>query len=79
MPYLAYAFQSKNFQKMYPKKMLDINAYNKRNECPENDRLCTEETVILFQNALLASRSDMDDIAKAIEKIHKNADKLKNL
>jgi dTDP-4-amino-4,6-dideoxygalactose transaminase len=79
MPYLADAFQTKNFQKMYPKKLLDINAYNRQNECPENDRLCAEEAVWFSQNMLLASKSDMDDIAKAIEKIHQNADKLKNV
>ena len=77
MPYLADAFQTKNFQKMYPKKMLDINTYNRQNECPENDQLCNE-AIWLFHNILLASKSDMDNIAKAIEKIHQNADKLKN-
>jgi len=77
MPYLADAFQTKNFQKMYPKKLLDINAYNKNNECPENDRLCTE-AVWFGQEMLLGSKSDMDNIAKAIEKIHQNADQLKN-
>jgi len=76
-PYLAHAFQTKNFQKMYPKELLDINTYNRQNECPENDRLCNEEAVWLGQNMLLAGKQDMDDIAKAIEKIRKNADKLK--
>ncbi|GAI90191.1 unnamed protein product, partial [marine sediment metagenome] len=43
MPYLNNAFQSKNFQKMYPRKMLDIDKYLEQNQCPENDRLCNEE------------------------------------
>jgi hypothetical protein len=30
-----------------------------------------------MQNLLLAEKSDMDDIAAAIERIHKNADKIK--
>jgi len=77
MPYLADAFQTKNFRKMYSKKMLDINLYHRKNECPENDQLC-HEAVWLLQNVLLASKSDLDDIAIAIEKIHQNADKLKN-
>ena len=77
MPYLAHAFQTKNFRKMYPKELLDINTYNRQNECPENDLLCNEEAVWLSQNMLLAGKSDMDDIANAIEKIRQNVDKLK--
>lgn len=74
-PYLGHAFQTKNFQKMYPSEMLDIDAYLARNECPENDRLCTE-AVWFTQNLLLGSREDMNDIAAAIEKVHKNADSI---
>lgn len=76
-PYLGNAFQTKNFQKMYPKEMLDINRYNEANQCPDNDRLC-EEAVWFGQNMLLGSKQDMDDIAEAIQKIYANADKLKN-
>ena len=78
MPFLGNAFQSKNFKKMYPENMLDINKYNEQNKCPVNDRLCNEEAVWLAQSMLLGSKSDMDDIAMAIEKIHMNADKIKN-
>jgi dTDP-4-amino-4,6-dideoxygalactose transaminase len=76
-PYLENAFQSKNFQKMYPKEMLDFKKYSENNHCPENDVLC-QETVWFMQNLLLGDRSDMDDIAFAIEKIHANADKINN-
>lgn len=76
MPYLNDAFQSKNFQKMYPRSMLNINSYIERNHCPQNDRLCNEEAVWFTQNMLLGSPADMDDIANAIEKIHAHADKL---
>ena len=75
-PYLAHAFQTKNFRRMYPKELLDINIYNRQNECPENERLCNEEAVWLSQNMLLAGKQDMDDIAQAIEKIHENAEKV---
>ncbi|HEY4208358.1 MAG TPA: DegT/DnrJ/EryC1/StrS family aminotransferase [Puia sp.] len=77
MPYLANAFQSKNFRKMYAASDLDINAYNERNQCPLNDRLCNEEAVWFAQSMLLAGRADMDDIVKAIEKVHGNADRLR--
>jgi dTDP-4-amino-4,6-dideoxygalactose transaminase len=79
MPYLGHAFQTKNFQKMYPKEMLDINRYNDANQCPENDRLCNEEAIWLSQNLLLADKSGIDNIAAAIDKIQKNAAKLKDI
>jgi len=74
MPYLNNAFQSKNFQKMYPKKMLNFDTYLENNQCPLNDKLCDEEAVWLSQRMLLAGKQDMDDIAQAIEKVKKNAD-----
>jgi len=78
MPYLNNAFQSKNFQKMYPSEMLNIERYLRENDCPKNDTLCYEEAVWIPQNILLSSRQDMDDIAFAITKIQKNATKIKN-
>ena len=63
---------------MYPQEMLDVNRYMEANQCPENDRLC-EEVVWLFQHLLLAGKTEMDNIANAIEKIRKNADKLVSL
>jgi dTDP-4-amino-4,6-dideoxygalactose transaminase len=77
MPYLANAFQSKNYRKMYTAKDLDINGYNERNQCPLNDRLCNEEAVWFAQSMLLAGKEDMDDITRAIEKIHTHADQLR--
>jgi len=77
MPYLANAFQSKNFRKMYSAKALDINLYNEQNHCPANDKLCNEEAVWFAQSMLLAGQSDMDDITAAVAKIHDNADQIK--
>jgi perosamine synthetase len=76
MPYLKDAFQSKIFQKVYPEEMLDFDGYVERNQCPQNDQLC-KEAVWFGQNMLLGSKSDMNDIAMAIEKVHNNADKIK--
>ncbi len=73
MPYLAHAFQTKNFKRMYSAEELDIDTYNRRNECPENDALCDSEAVWFTQNMLLGSRSDMEEIAFAIERIQRNA------
>ena len=77
MAYLENVLKTKNFKLMYPSEMLDYKKYMERNQCPANDQLC-EEAVWFGQNMLLAEKSDMDDIAAAIDKIHKNADKIKN-
>lgn len=74
-PYLKHAFSTKNFRKMYPAEMLDFNKYSEQNKCPENDSLC-DESVWLMQNLLLAGQPDLDDISRAIEKIHSGAEKI---
>lgn len=75
-PYLKSYFDSKNFRKMYPAKMLDFTKYVEKNRCPENDLLC-EEAVWFSQNMLLGSREDMDDIVMAIEKVQKSAGEIR--
>ena len=77
MPYLADAFRSKNFRLMYPPDSIDYGKYVEKNQCPANDRLC-KEAVWFGQNMLLAEKSDMDDIAGAIERIHHSAEKIKS-
>jgi perosamine synthetase len=77
MPYLENVLKTKNYQLMYSSEMLDYKKFMERNQCPMNDQLC-EEAVWFGQNMLLAEKSDMDDIATAIDRIHKNADKIKN-
>jgi len=76
MPFLEATFKTKNFQRMYPAEMLDAKKYYEVNQCPENDKLCSE-AVWFTQNLLLAEKSDMEDIAAAIEKIQKSADLIK--
>jgi perosamine synthetase len=78
MAYLKNVMKTKNFQLMYPAEMLDYEKYMERNQCPENDRLC-EEAVWFTQNLLLGEKSDMDDISGAIERIQRNASKIKAL
>ena len=78
MPYLENVLKTKNYKLMYPSEMLNYSEYMERNQCPMNDQLC-EEAVWFNQSLLLAEKSDMDDIATAIERIHRNAEKIKNL
>ncbi|MCU0250407.1 MAG: DegT/DnrJ/EryC1/StrS family aminotransferase [Vicinamibacterales bacterium] len=43
-----------------------------RAECPNSDLICREQGVWLEQAMLLGRRADMDDIARAFEKVHAN-------
>jgi dTDP-4-amino-4,6-dideoxygalactose transaminase len=76
MAYLENVLKTKNYKLMYPPEMLDYKKYMERNQCPVNDQVC-QEAVWFGQNMLLAEKSDMDDIATVIERIHKNADEIK--
>lgn len=72
--YIKNTVNSRGFLRVYGEKR--IKEYCEQLSCPENDRLC-EEAVWFGQNMLLGSREEMDQIADAIEKIHKHAGELK--
>lgn len=76
MPFLKNAFESKYFRKFYSAEELNFDAYKERIKTPLNEKLCNEEAVWFTQNILLGSKSDMQNIANAIEKIHKNVDQI---
>ena len=48
-----------------------------RNQCPQNDKLTSEEALWFAQTMFLGSTRDMDQIAEAVRKIQKNANELK--
>ena len=75
-PFLQTALQSKPYQRLFPKKVLD--EWAERTHCPSNDQLC-QEAVWFTQTMLLGSRSDMDTIAEAIRKIQKHSGELANV
>jgi perosamine synthetase len=58
MPYLKDAFQTKNYQLMYPREMLDFESYIERNRTPDNERLADHEAVWFSQSMLLGTTSD---------------------
>lgn len=69
-PFLKQTLQSRAYRRIYSaKEIADLAA---RNQCPENDKLC-QEAVWLTQNLLLGSKQDMDHIAAAVGKIHKQS------
>ncbi|NOX55478.1 MAG: DegT/DnrJ/EryC1/StrS family aminotransferase [Planctomycetes bacterium] len=67
------ALHSRGYLRVYGKKT--VGQWPDRNNCPENDKLC-EEAVWFTQRMLLGPRSDMDEIAEAIRKIHAYAHEL---
>ncbi|MBM4019787.1 MAG: DegT/DnrJ/EryC1/StrS family aminotransferase [Planctomycetes bacterium] len=64
------ALNSRPYVRVYGKAA--IEQWADRNRCPENDTLC-EEAAWFTQNMLLGPRTDMDQIAAAVRKIHKFA------
>lgn len=62
---------NKHYLKIYGEK--EMERWLERNQCPQNDRLTSEQSVWLFQNMLLGTKSDMEQIAEAMRKIQKYA------
>lgn len=71
--FVEHTLNSKVFQMIYSKDRLE--KYREQNECPVNDKLC-EQGVWLWQQFLLGTKKDMDDIADAIIKIQENKEEL---
>ena len=69
-PFLAHAFATPAYQRIYGKPVLD--GWQARNHTPANDRLC-EQAVWFTQTMLLGPRQDMDHIAAAVRKIQAHA------
>jgi dTDP-4-amino-4,6-dideoxygalactose transaminase len=47
--------------------------------CPNCEKICSEQGAWMEQSLFLASQSDMDDIARAFEKVYENRAALKQL
>lgn len=75
-PFIQAAFESRLYRKVYSPEELDYKAFLERNACPKSDTLCNAESVWLSQNMLLTDHAAMDDIATAVEKIHRYAGKI---
>lgn len=75
-PFIRDALESKNFRSMYAGNPVAYKTYIAQNQCPQNEALC-KEAVWITQNMLLGSTADMELIAGAIERIYKNADRIK--
>ena len=67
------ALASRSYRRVY--SAAELEAWPRRNACPENDKLC-DEVVWFHQNVLLAPRATMERIATAIRKIREHAGEL---
>jgi dTDP-4-amino-4,6-dideoxygalactose transaminase len=47
-----------------------------RQRCPNSDRICHEQAIWIEHHCLLGPRSDMDDIARAFERVYEQRDAL---
>ncbi|HEV8291065.1 MAG TPA: DegT/DnrJ/EryC1/StrS family aminotransferase, partial [Tepidisphaeraceae bacterium] len=67
-------FQNKAFGPYLPGAAGKLD--DRKSRCPNSDLICREQCIWLEQNLFLGSRTDMDDIAKAFEKIYQHRDAL---
>jgi dTDP-4-amino-4,6-dideoxygalactose transaminase len=70
-------FKTEVYKKFYTSQELDWEAYKAKNECPGLMKTFDTSIWLSTTGMLLGSKADMDDVAYAVEKIHKNSAKLK--
>lgn len=69
--YVTGLTKNKHYLNIYGEKTM--NQWLERNQCPQNDKLTSEQSVWFFQYMLLGSRTEMEQIVQAILKIQKYA------
>jgi dTDP-4-amino-4,6-dideoxygalactose transaminase len=67
-------FRNKAFGPFLPNASARLDYRKVR--CPNSDLICRQQCVWLEQNLLLGRQEDMDDIARAFEKVYENRDLL---
>lgn len=72
--YVTGLAKNKHYLRIYGEKTM--NQWLERNQCPQNDKLTTEQGVWFYQTMLLGKRTDMEQIADAIRKIREYAKEL---
>lgn len=72
-------FKTEVYKKFYTRRELDWEAYKARNHCPGLMKTFDTSVWISSTGMLLGSKADMDDVARAVEKIHRNSAKLKTV
>jgi perosamine synthetase len=70
-------FKSEVYTKFYTSQELDWEAYKAKNECPGLMKTFDTSVWLSTTGMLLGSKADMDDVVRAVEKVHKNSAQLK--
>ena len=73
--YVTGLANNRYYLKIYGEKVM--KQWLERNQCPQNDKLTSEESIWFTQTMLLGTTRDMDQIAEAVRKIQKYANELK--
>lgn len=68
--YVTSLRQNRHYKRLYSKETLD--RWEQQARCPQNSKLCSQ-SVWLYQTMLLGSKTDMEQIAEALQKIQKFA------
>jgi len=77
--FLDDAFKTDIYKKFYTADELDFEKYKQRNHCPELIKTYNKAVWLWHPAFLLGSKSDMDDIVNAVDKIHNNVAKIKTV
>ena len=76
-PMMNEVFKSEIYKKCYTAKELDFEQYKQSNHCPSLIKTYNSSLWIWNGGLMLGSKSDMDDIINAVDKVHNNIAKLK--
>ena len=76
-PFLHEVFKTDIYKKFYSADDLDFDKYQQRNQCPSLIKTFNSAIWMFGQGLMLGSKSDMDDIVNAVDKIHNNVKKIK--
>ena len=68
-------FRNKTFGPYLPKASARLNY--RKDSCPNSDLICREQCIWFEQSIFLSRRADIDDIARAMEKVYENREALK--
>ena len=76
-PMLKEVFKSDIYKKFYSADELNFENYKERNHCPSLIKTYNSSLWMWNGGVMLGSKSDMDDIINAVDKVHNNLSKLK--
>jgi dTDP-4-amino-4,6-dideoxygalactose transaminase len=76
-PWIGNVLGSKGYKRMFSAERL--KRYRDEVGCPNCDRVCQEMAMIWASGPLLAAKSDMIELADAVEKVYENRDQLRSI